>query len=175
MCKFLRKQRELRSNITWKKFIVLVLITICAWYLCIRVICCCILMFLQLLHKMCKFTDILCKSFIFTRSSLHKTCNDWVNLPIRSVNLHLCHVNIYPSYIYRLFAQSLHSYYVSELQRLKYWHKIFSVHNVVRFAAFMKLNLHGLILSTRSYQSENLFALEISFSCFDLLLLDGTL
>ena len=49
------------------------------------------------------------------------------------------------------------------------------VHNVVRVAAFMKLHLHGLILSTRSYQSENLSPLELSISYFDILLLDGTL
>ena len=47
---------------------------------------------------------------VITQSS-HKMCNNWVDL-------HLCHVNIYPSSIYRLFAQSLHLYYVSAHQTL---------------------------------------------------------
>ena len=51
----------------------------------------------------------------------------------------------------------------------------FAAHNVVSVAAFMKLHLHGLILSTRSYQSENLSPLELSISYFDILLLNGTL
>ena len=89
-------------------------------------------------------------------------CNNWVDL-------HLCHVNIYPSYIYRLFAQSFSTPEVEILVQK------FATHDNVRIAAFMKLHLHGLILSTRSYQSENLFPLEISISCFDVLLLDGTL
>ena len=47
------------NNANWltilpeKKFMVPVLITIDAWYVCIWVICCCILMFVQSLHKVC--------------------------------------------------------------------------------------------------------------------------
>ena len=88
-------------------------------------------------HNMGKFTQslhILCNDCVNTRNgqrftqymcnicvnlypcyviiqSLHKICNNWVDL-------HLCHVNIYPSSIYRLFAQSLHLYYVSAHQTL---------------------------------------------------------
>ena len=51
--------------------------------------------------------------------SLNKLCNSWENLPINRVNLYPCHVitqslhkmccvNIYPSYINGLLAQSLH-------------------------------------------------------------------
>ena len=65
--------------------------------------------------------------------------------------------------------------YISAHQRVEIQVQRFAAHNVVRVAAFMKLHLHGLILSTRSYQSENLSPLELSISYFDILLLDGTL
>ena len=48
--------------------------------------------------------------------SLQKMCNNWVELLS-------CCLNIHPSCIYNMFAQSLHLYYVSAHQRLKYWYK----------------------------------------------------